>query len=165
MPATDDRSPAAQGHGRRWYVVANGSRARAYAQRAGESGYDVVRAWDEPDARAYDRELGEDRPGRVFAAAGATARSGIERDGRDDSPKEHAKRHLLHWLADDIAAALRRGEASGVVLVAPASMLHALRDALPQELRRAIAGEHAGDLTQLPTAELFARLDAFRRGG
>jgi hypothetical protein len=44
-------------------------------------------------------------------------------------------------------------------------LLVALRDMIPSELHHAIAGEQAGDWTQLPTEEVFARLDALRRGG
>ncbi|MBX6375738.1 MAG: host attachment protein [Acetobacteraceae bacterium] len=152
------------GQGRRWYLVANGSRARAYVQRVGESGYDLVRSWDEPDARARDSELGEDRPGRVFASAGSTLRSGIERDAKDDSPKEHARRDFLHGLADDLVAALRAGEASGAVLIAPTPVLRQLKEEIPRALHDALHGEHPGDLTQLPTGELFERLDRIRRG-
>lgn len=159
-----DKAMGTGGQGQRWYLVANGSRARAYVQRLGESGYDAVRSWDEPDARARDSELGEDRPGRVFPSAGATARSGIEPDARDDSPKEHAKRDFLHGLAQDLAAALRGGETDGVVLVAPPQVLRVLKEAMPRALHGAVRGEHAGDLTQLPTAELFERLDRLRRG-
>ena len=150
---------------KRWFVVANGSRAQVWVQRADGPGYDRIRAWDEPDARAHDHEPGEDRPGRLFPAAGAAHRSGIERDVRDDSPKEHARRELLHAVAADLAAALRAGEAEALVLVAPAPVLKTLHDALPQDLRRAVAGEQSGDLTQLPAAALFERLDALRRGG
>jgi hypothetical protein len=39
-----------------------------------------------------DAELGEDKPGRAFAGAGAMQRSAMERDGKDDGPKEHARR-------------------------------------------------------------------------
>ena len=54
---------------------------------------------------------------------------------------------------------------AGVVLVAPATMLRTLKGAIPHDLQPAILGEHGADLTQLPTAELFERLDALRRGG
>jgi hypothetical protein len=158
--------PAGEGgQGHRWFIVANGSRGRAYVQRVGSPGYDVVREWDEPNARAHDRDLGEDRPGRLFAAAGAAQRSAIERDAKDDSPKEHARRDLMHAIAQDVAAALRGREATGVVLVAPTTMLRALKAAMPHDLQPAILGEHGADLTQLPTAEVFERLDALRRGG
>ena len=153
------------GRGHRWFVVVNGSRGRAYVQRVGSRGYDAVRNWDEPDARAHDRDLGEDRPGRLFASAGSTARSGIERDATNDSPKEHARRDLLQTIAHDLAEALRGREATGVFLIAPTQMLHTLKGAIPRDLHGAVVGEHGGDLTQLPTGELFERLDTMRRGG
>ena len=150
------------GHATRWYLVANGSRGRAYAKRLGESGYDVVKSWDSPDARAKDSVLGEDKPGRAFASAGSSQRSGMEYDNKDDSPKEHAKRDLAHHMAEDLAHAVRAGQAQSVMLVAPAPVASAIRGHWPHDLGKAIAGEHHGDLTSLPTAEIFARLDAFR---
>lgn len=152
------------GHGLRWFIVANGSHGRAFVKRLGESGYDTTLAWDEPDARAKDSELGEDRPGRAFAAAGATQRSGMERDGKDDSPKEHARRNLARHIADDLAGALRSGTVASAVLVAPAPMASEVRHHLPHDLLKALEGEQHADLTGLPAADLFARLDALRHG-
>ena len=45
---------------KRWYLLANGSRAQAYVKRAEDSGYDQVRIWDAPEARMKDSELGAD---------------------------------------------------------------------------------------------------------
>lgn len=152
------------GHASRWFIVANGSRGRAFAKRLGESGYDTVHGWDEPDARAKDSELGEDRPGRAFPSAGSSQRSGMELDNRDDSPKEHAKRNLAHAMADDLLRALRSGAAASAVLVAPAPVAAELRKRLPHDLMHAVAGEHHADFTGLPLAEIFRRLDDLRHG-
>ena len=152
------------GQGLRWFIVANGSRGRAMVKRVGESGYDTARTWDEPDARTRDAELGEDRPGRAFASAGSAQRSGMEYDGKDDSPKEHAKRNLAHRIADDLAQALRSGAAASVVLVAPAPVASEVKNHLPHDLVKAVVGEQHGDFTTLPTAEVFARLDCLRHG-
>ena len=152
------------GHARRLFIVANGSHGRAYAKRLGESGYDALLTWDAPDARRKDADQGEDRPGRAFASAGATARSAMERDGKDDGPKEHARRDLARHIADDMTTALRAGKADTLVLVAPAPFATAIRDHLPGDLRPALVGEEHHDLTGLPTADLFARLDALRHG-
>jgi len=152
------------GHATRWFIVANGSRGRAFAKRLGESGYDTLRAWDEPDARAKDSELGEDRPGRAFPAAGASQRSGMELDNRDDSPKEHAKRNLAHHMADALAQAIRSGAVASAVLVAPAPVAAEVRKHLPHDLVHALAGEHHADLTGLPLADIFRRLDDLRHG-
>lgn len=152
------------GQGGRWFVVANGSRGRAYVKRLGETGYDIAREWDEPDARARDSALGEDRPGRAFAAAGATQRSGMEYEGKDDSPKEHAKRDLARRIAQDLAEALRSGAAISAVLVAPPPVAAAIRHHIPHAQAGAVADERHADLTGLPAAELFARLDQLRHG-
>ena len=156
--------PDESAHATRWFIVANGSRARAYVKRLGESGYDAARSWDEPDARTKDSELGEDRPGRAFASAGASQRSGMEYDGKDDSPKEHAKRNLAHRIAEDLAGALRAGQAASAVLVAPAPVAGEIKCHLPHDLLKSLVGEQHHDLTALPAAEIFARLDALRHG-
>ncbi len=152
------------GHARRLFLVANGSHGRAFAKRLGESGYDALLAWEAPDARRRDAEQGEDRPGRAFGGAGATQRSAMEREGKDDGPKEHAKRDLAQRMAEDIAAALRAGQAESLVVVAPAPVAQAVLGHLPHELHRAVAGQDHHDLTGLPLAEIFGRLDALRHG-
>lgn len=157
--ATPEAAPA-----RRLFVVANGSHGKGYVKRLGESGYDAVISWDSPDARTKDSVLGEDRPGRAFASAGSSARSGMEYDNKDDSPKEHAKRDLARQMAEDLVAALRSGTATSVALVAPAPVAAAIRGHVPHDLQRALAVEEHHDLTGLPLAELFLRLDALRHG-
>ena len=159
MARPEDLSPAEPGP-HRWFVVANGSRARAYVQRVGSSGYDVVREWDAPEARAHNAELGEDRPGRVFASAGATQRSGIEAE--DASPKALAQQDFEDRLVEDLTQALRRREMSGLYLLAPAPMLHRMKEAMPTDLRQALVGEGTGDFTQRPTADVFQHLDRLR---
>jgi signal transduction histidine kinase len=147
---------------RRWYLLANGSRAQAYVKRAADSGYDQVRAWDAPDARMKDSELGEDKPGRAFAAGGSDRRSGIELDAKDDSPKEHAKRDFLAGLAHDLATALDAKQMDCIAIIAPAPVAHAIVKHLPGPARKALSGEEHHDLTSLPHDQVFARLDAFR---
>jgi protein required for attachment to host cells len=155
MPITTPTGPT-------WYLLLNGSRGTVYARRDDRPGYDALRHWDAPDARTADHVLGEDRPGRAFASAGAGQRSGMENEGKDDSPKEHAKRDLMHLIAGEMAQALRAHQVATLVLVAPTPQLQALRHGLPAELHPAIRAEHAGDWTGLPTAEVFARLGSLR---
>jgi len=148
--------------GRQWFVLANGSRAQAYQKRKQDSGYDQVRIWDAPEARMRDAELGEDKPGRAFAGAGAAQRSGMERDGKDDSPKEHAKRDFLEALAHDLAAALAAKEMDSLAIIAPAPVAQALTAHLPGSARKAVTAEEHHDLTSLPHGDIFDRLDALR---
>jgi protein required for attachment to host cells len=158
MAQRDDPSPAEPGP-HRWFVVANASRARAYVQRIGSPGYDVVREWDDPGARMTASDAGEDRSG----ADGSGRRVGAATANVEASPKGPEQRDLQRALVEDLAQALRRRELSGLYLVAPAPLLHRLRDALPADLRGVLFGEHAGDFTQRPTADVFAHLDGLRR--
>ena len=157
MPNTPSKEP-----GRQWFILVNGSRAHAYAKRKQDSGYDHLRAWDAPEARMRDAELGEDKPGRAFAGAGAVHRSAMERDGKDDAPKEHAKRDFLEGLAHDLAAALSAKEMDSIAIIAPAPVAQAILAHLPGPARQAVLQEDHHDLTSLPHAEVFARLDALR---
>ena len=152
------------GHARRIFLVANGSHGKAYLKRLGESGYDTLMSWEEPGARLKDSVQGEDKPGRAFAGAGATARSAMEYDNKDDSPKEHAKRDLARRMADDLVAALRGGKADSFAVIAPATVANAVLEHVPAEQRRALAAQEHHDLTSLPVAAVFARLDALRHG-
>ena len=145
-----------------WYLLANSSRAQAFVKRAEDSGYDQVRAWDAPEARMKNSELGEDKPGRAFAAGGSVRRSGIELDAKDDSPKEHARRDFLEALADDLAAALAAKQTDSIAIIAPAPVAHAIVEHLPGPARKAVLAEEHHDLTSLPHDQVFARLDAFR---
>jgi hypothetical protein len=148
--------------GRQWFILANGSRAQAYVKRKQDSGYDAVRSWDAPEACMRDAELGADKPGRAFASAGAAQRSAMERDGKDDSPKEHAKRDFLEALAHDLVAALNAKEMDSLAIIAPAPVAQAVIAHLPGPARQAVLQEDHHDLTSLPHADVFARLDALR---
>lgn len=155
-------APSKADPSRHWFLLANGSRALAYVKRTQDSGYDQVRSWDAPDARRRDFELGEDKPGRSFAGAGAVHRSAMERDGKDDSPKEHARRDFLEGLARDLAAALNAKDMDSLAIIAPAPVAQALVAHLPGPARKAVTGEEHHDLTSLPHGDIFDRLDAFR---
>ena len=158
MPITSSNADPS----RHWFLLANGSRAQAYVKRKQDSGYDQLRVWDSPEARMRDAELGEDKPGRAFAGAGATHRSAMERDGKDDSPKEHARRDFLEGLAHDLASALASGDMETMTLIAPARVAEAVTTHLPAPARKAVTGQEHHDLTSLPHADIFERLDAIR---
>jgi hypothetical protein len=49
-----------------------------------------------------------------------------------------------------------------IAIIAPAPVAHAITGHLPGPARKAVTGEEHHDLTSLPHADVFARLDAFR---
>jgi hypothetical protein len=140
----DVESPADAGM-HRWFLVANASRARAFVQRIGSPGYDEIRDWDDPEARLSGAtDLRPHDP----AAPEATA----------ETPRD-----LREALVRDLSQAVRSGEVRGFYLLAPAAFLHELAAALPNDIKAKLVAEASGDLTQLPRAEIFARLDTLRR--
>ena len=81
MAKADNPSPAEPGP-KRWFVVANGSRAQAYVQRIGSPGYDRVQAWDAPEMRMTAADRGEDLP----EAPEGVKRAGVETEDLERSP-------------------------------------------------------------------------------
>ncbi len=137
-------SPAESGTGR-WFLVANGSRAQAWQQRVGSPGYDLVREWDDPEARFNGTT--DLRP----------------HDPKADEATAHTPRDLMEELVADLSQAVRTGSLRGFYLLAPAPFLSRLKSALPNDIRHYLVAEHGGDLVQMPRGELFQRLDALRR--
>ncbi|WP_439580153.1 host attachment protein [Elioraea sp.] len=144
-----------------WFVIADAARAEALVKRKGKPGYESLRSWENPDVHAKAHELGEDRPGRAFDSLGPH-RSAME---PRETPKEAAKKDFARELVADLDAAVAAGEAQAIVLVAPPRLLGEIRAIMPASLAAAVREDHAKDYTQLPRAELFARLDELRPVG
>jgi Protein required for attachment to host cells len=141
----DIESPADSGT-HRWFVVANASRARAWVQRVGSPGYDEARAWEDESVR--NKGATDLRP----------------HDPDPDATTAHTPRNLMEEMLGDLAQAVRGGEVRGFYLLAPAGYLAELKAALPNDIRPRLVAEHSADLTQVPKDQLFARMDALRRG-
>jgi protein required for attachment to host cells len=139
------------------FLVADASRAVLWRRRVGESGYAEVRAFDNPEARLSDRELGADRPGRVFESSTGRSSAVELGTGLHDA--------VRRAFATDLAMALEREAAQGerFAIVAPARFLGVLREALPRPFAARLAAQLDADLTKLPKAELFDRLDRLAR--
>jgi len=144
-----------------WFVIADAARAEALIKRRAETGYDTVRTWENPDVHRRDAELGADKPGRAFDSLGPQ-RSAME---PRETPKEAAKKDFARDLLADLEGAVASGEAEAIVLVAPPKFLGELRAMMPASLSHKVREEVAKDYTQLPRAELFARLDELRPVG
>ena len=139
-----------------WALVADGGRARLFERRlpAGpwrERMEDAIAAANPPS-----RELGTDRPGRVYESA-TTARHAVE--PRTD-PHRAAKAAFAARLAGRLDAAVTSFER--LLLVAPPPFLGDLRASLGKAARGKLHGTLDKDLTHAPLAEVAAQLDAVR---
>jgi hypothetical protein len=82
----------------------------------------------------------------------------------EQSPKGHALHAFEHVPVEELTQALRQRESAGLCLMAPAPMLHRLRDWFPTDLRQPLMGGHANNATQRPTADIVQHPDSLRRG-
>ncbi len=144
---------------RRWYVVADGARARIVAR----DGDKIVAPMGEQfiGANLKSREINSDRPGRT------KDRVGTGHHAMDPPTDPHRK--LKADFARDLAAILEHELAlhhyDELMLVAVPQTLGDLRSALSETVRKKVVAEVNKDLTQVPDHELGARLAALESAG
>lgn len=104
------------------------------------------------EAREFDdlpHEYADD-PGRMNAAPGM-ARHDFDRT----TPERDQKRHAFAGKAAEIAQeTFEKGDYDRLIIAAPPKMLGALRDALPEAMRKVLAADLDKDLTKIPLIEL-----------
>lgn len=133
-----------------WILVADGARARIFANEGGGSGLASVREFEWPPARKPTRELGVEKPGRTFESADAARHAMEPRVDWQEFEKQRFARRIARLLAragDD-----RRFDA--LVLVAPPKVLGEFRNALDKATRARVSAEIPKDLTRLAAHEL-----------
>ena len=138
---------------RTWFVVADGEHARVLAHSP-DGGFEEALALDSAAAHRRARELGADRPGRVFESAGGAHHAIAPRS----DPHRRAKTDFAEIVADEIVEAQRQGAFDRLALVAPPAILEAIKEHLDGECGKRLERELAKDLTKLPQDELRRRL-------
>ncbi|MEP9366052.1 host attachment family protein [Xanthobacter sp. VNH20] len=138
-----------------WVLVCDGRKALLFrndgdAELLNLSAVDVL---SQPDAPA--RDLGTDRPGRVYQSHGA-ARSAVE----DVDRHAQAEADFLAALAVTLGKVVQENEVGSLVLVAPPRALGILRKHLPPAVTAVLKAEVAKDLVGLTTPEIERHLAA-----
>ncbi len=139
---------------RTWVLVADGARGRILKRDSPATG---LKAWPEGEFSHEvhrTRELGADRPGRVYERANA-AHHAIEPHA-DWSRQE--KQQFARLLAEFLEKGAQRDAFDRLILVAPPRALGDLRASLGRHARERLAGELAHDLTELSPPDIEARL-------
>jgi protein required for attachment to host cells len=136
-----------------WVVVADGGRALVMRNDgdAVSPRLTVLRKYGEHIPPT--REQGSDKPGRTNASVGINRSSMEQTDWHRQAEDE-----LMHELADDLLADLRRHEFSSLILAAAPVALGTLRQAMSDELKSAIVAEVDKDLTKMPVPDIGATL-------
>lgn len=140
-----------------WVAVCDGKQALLLRNRGDARHPDLVVIWSLSNPGELTHELGNDRPGRVMPRYG-TARSAVEQ------PDLHqkAETELLEAMMRQIDEAIHLKRASGVIFVAPTSVLGWIRKHMPKAVEQAVVGELGKDLTHFSVNDIQQYLLAAR---
>jgi protein required for attachment to host cells len=132
-----------------WIAIADGEHAR-FVKPDENNVLHTVQAVDSASAHLRSRELGSDRPGRSVESA-TSARHAV---GQRHDLHEMEKEKFARLVADELNAATARDEFDELLLVAPARVMHELREALGQAALSRLVGTLDKDL-KTPDHELW----------
>ena len=139
-----------------WIVIADSSRAHIVTRREGQPGFDIVTAFQSPEAHASSHQLGSERPGRTHESANPAHHSVEPRV----DPHEQSMIQFLRTVAQYLNENATAEEVRGLILFAPPSALGHLRKMINPGVAQKIRAEAPKDLTRVPFADLPKHLDA-----
>ncbi|OWV99834.1 host attachment protein [Rhizobium sp. R693] len=139
-----------------WILVCDGSKALLLCNDGDAQNLNLVEIRTTSNEGAPTRDLGDDRPGRVYGTAGG-ARSAVE------TPDLHERdeQNFLLGVAREVEKDIARGALQRLLLVAPPRALGILRASLTSAPKNVIVGEIAKDFTKMPVHEIETRLEAY----
>lgn len=138
-----------------WILIADGGRARLFANRGPGKGIEPLDETLTADHRPT-HEIVEDRLGRTYESKGA-ARHAI---APHSDPHRELKRRFAVSLAEMLDKQRMQHAYDRLVLVAPPTVLGDLREALSEPVRGLLRAELDKDLTKIPFSELPEHLAA-----
>jgi len=137
-----------------WILSANSGRAMIFEAESPTAPLVQVEALVNPPARAKQRDLTSDRPGRTFDSFGM----GRHAKAVEVDPKQEEQIRFAKLVADRLEQGRVREAFERVALVAAPEFLGHLRASLGAPLRSAVSLEVDKDYTALRSDELRARL-------
>lgn len=141
-----------------WIVIADGWHARILREtvRGGDLEPAVAEEIENPKARGFSRERGDDRPGRAFDPGSGSPHA---MEPRED-PHQREERKFAEHVARIVNEAAERKAFERLVVVAPPRMLGDLRAALGDGAKRRLVGEVPKELLKLPKLEFTRHVRA-----
>ncbi|CAN7698691.1 baeRF12 domain-containing protein [Pararhizobium sp. LjRoot238] len=132
-----------------WVLVCDGAKALILrndgdAERPNLVPVDVASEYQPPT-----RDLGTDRPGRVYQSQGGARSTTEETDWHDQ-----AEEAFLSHIAEKLDGLVRDHGITNLVLVAPSRALGILRKCLSPSARATVTAEVAKDLVKVPIPEI-----------
>jgi protein required for attachment to host cells len=126
-----------------------------FEHRRSQRSFELVREDDRPQLRDREFMRGSDRFGRVHESVGQK-RHGMQPSTPND---ELLRDEFARELTEQLQVGANEDRFGQLILVAPPTMLGALRSHIGDALRGLVVAELAKDLTKIPTHELPEHLD------
>lgn len=136
-----------------WLLLCDGAKALVLRNAGNIDQLNLVVVDTELEPHAPTRELGTDRPGRVYQSEGGSRSSMQETDWHDQ-----AEEGFVSHVAERFKAAVVGHEVDGIILVAPPRVLGMLRKHLDPSLRSTVIAEVAKDLLKFPISQIESYL-------
>jgi protein required for attachment to host cells len=138
-----------------WVLVADGGKAFALSNADEAHHYRPVPTFHFEGPHLRDRDIGTDRPSRVFASAFSPQRAATAEIGAMARCEE---RRFVARVTDALAEVHAKGAFQRLVVVAPPHALGDIRAAMPSALADAVVREVAADLVNLPVDDIVDHL-------
>lgn len=139
-----------------WVVVADGARARLFANEHPGAGLQPLADGVLEGSRALDSEIGTDEPGRSFESVGGHRHATEPRT----SPHEAAEVAFLKTVAERMEAGLAAHAFDRAVVVAAPKALGTLRAVVSPALAAVIPDTVPKDLTRAPLDQIEREIGA-----
>ncbi|ACB96291.1 host attachment protein [Beijerinckia indica] len=138
-----------------WILVCDGAKAQILRNDGEATRLDLKPVEDFALPQAPARELGTDRPGRVYESHG-TSRSALEQTDWH----EQNEIDFLSDVADVLDKEIKHYAVKSLIVIAPPKALGVLRERLSPAARGIVTAEIDKDFMKLPVKEIAARLSA-----
>lgn len=139
---------------RSWILVADGQRAQVYRSDGWGHGLQAVDGKHFERKLPPSRDLGTDKPGRVFSSAQGRPSAVGEPDALHRAAKERFMKSVAGMLDDGA----RADAFARLVIVAPPEALGEIRATLSEMAKKRVVAEVNKDLTHLPLPTLEKQL-------
>jgi len=138
-----------------WILVCDGAKAQILCNEGEAKRLDLKEVEDFTLPQAPARDLGTDRPGRVYQSHGS-ARSATE----ETDWHERSEIDFLSDIADLLDKVIQVRAVKNLIVVAPPKALGILRERLSPATREIVTAEIDKDLAHLPVRDIAAHLSA-----
>jgi protein required for attachment to host cells len=144
-----------------WILVADGGQAFVIERTSAANPLQRIKNFEFKGPRKKSRDIGTDKPGRVFRGAKSVARAAV---GDDKKLAREAEEKFLISVLDRLEEALKHSTFKRLILTAPPRVLGALRKHLTPPLAKVLWGEIRADLVKADLDEIAAHIADMKRG-